>query len=300
MDSKLSDQTGNQQISSHYWYDECMAVDGSDSSDLIQLYSEFITNITNDDKFSILPSWQDAVVKGICKDKDEYYSSLREICMFWSRKELQDYNSSDEVRLIKLMLILRETDQMISRLSEQITYYYSMGENGSDSVSPVKKGPDPIREIASGSGNDGLTLLCRSLVGMKESRAGLVHDISTRCERLLPNSSIIVGPLVAARLLVEAGSLRHFSQMPASKIQVLGARNALFSHLSSGSPPPKHGLIFEHKRIHSASRKIRGRISRTLAANLAIASRIDYYRGIRDITFLERARLRIEKAGRKF
>ncbi|WP_319579604.1 RNA-processing protein [uncultured Methanospirillum sp.] len=299
MDSKQSDQTGNQQITSHYWYNECKSVEGSDSSDLTQLYSGFIANIANRDKFSILPNWQEAVVKGICKDKDEYYSSLREICMFWSRKELQIYNSSEEVRLIKLMLILRETDQMISRLSEQIIFWLSMGENGYDSSSPVKKGQDSIREVASGSGNDGITLLCRSLVSMKESRAGLVRDISTRSERLLPNSSIIVGPLVAARLLVEAGNLRHLSQMPASKIQVLGARNALFSHLSSGSPPPKHGLIFEHKRIHSASRKIRGRVSRTLAANLAIASRIDYYRGIGDITFLERARLRIEKAGRK-
>ncbi len=298
MDSKHSDGTGDQKRSTHYWYDECWPGEKADSCDLTQLYSGFIANNAGGDNFSILPSWQDAVSTGICNNKDEYYSALREICMFWSREKLQIYNSSEEVRLIKLMRILRETDQMISRLSEQIIFWHSMGENGSEPEHPVKKGHDPIREMASGNGSDGITLLCRSLVSMKESRAGLVRDISTRCEKLLPNSSNIVGPLVAARLLVEAGSIKDFSQMPASKIQVLGARNALFSHLSSGSPPPKHGLIFEHKRIHAASRRKRGRVSRTLAANLAIASRIDYYRGIKDVTFLERARLRIEKAGR--
>lgn len=281
---------------SFFWYDKSQTDGESVSPDPTSIYFRFREK---GEKFSILPTWSDAVIKGFCKDKDEYYSNLREICLIWSRDTLQKYNSSEEVRLVKLMLILRETDQMVNRLSEQIIYWYSMRDCDSDSLVQQKKGVDPIRTMATGNGSDGISLLCRNLMSMKESRSRLVSDISMRCEILLPNSSVIVGPLVAARLLLEAGSLDRLSRMPASKIQVLGARNALFSHLSSGSPSPKHGLIFEHKRIHAASRKIRGKISRTLAANLAIAFKIDFYRGVEDSIFLERARLRIDKAGKR-
>jgi nucleolar protein 56 len=296
MDSIQSDKMDISPVSSFYWYD-IIQTDGE--SDLLNPTSTYSRFIDEGEKLSILPTWSEAVIKGVCKDKGDYYSCLREICLMWSRNKLQKYNSSEEVRLVKLMLILRETDHMISRLSEQIIYWYSMRDCDSDSLVQHKKGVDPIREMASGTGNDGISLLCRDLVSMKESRSRLVRDISTRCEILLPNSSTIVGPLVAARLLLEAGNLDRLCRMPSSKIQVLGARNALFSHLSSGSPSPKHGLIFEHKRIHAASRRIRGKVARTLAANLAIAFRIDYYRGVKDSIFLERARLRIEKAGRK-
>ncbi|HWQ64766.1 MAG TPA: hypothetical protein VN429_10155, partial [Methanospirillum sp.] len=279
MGSKQSEKTDNLQVSSFHWYDEFKTERDSALPNPTIFYSRFIEN---GEKFSILPTWKEAVTKGICKDKDDYYSYLREICLIWSRNELQKYNSSEEVRLVKLMLILRETDQMINRLSEQIIYWHSMRDSDPDSSVKQKKRIDPIREMASGTGNDGISLLCRDLVSMKESRGKLVRDISARCEKILPNCSNIVGPLVAARLLLEVGSMSRLCRMPASKIQVLGARNALFSHLSSGSPPPKHGLIFEHKRIHAASRKIRGKVARTLAANLAIAFRIDYYRGTID------------------
>lgn len=296
MDSKQSEKTDDLHVSSFYWYDELKIERDSTLPIPTVFYSRFIEN---GEKLSILPTWKEAVTKGICKDKDDYYFYLREICLMWSRNTLQKYNSSEEVRLVKLMLVLRETDLMMSRLSEQIINWDSMRESDSDSSVKQKKGLDPIREMASGTGNDGISLLCRDLVSMKGSRGKLVRDISMRCEKLLPNCSNIVGPLVAARLLLEAGSLKRLCRMPASKIQVLGARNALFSHLSSGSPPPKHGLIFEHKRIHAASRRIRGKISRTLASNLVIAFRIDYYRGTIDSAFLERAQLRIEKAGKK-
>ncbi len=296
MDLGQYDFDKNLQKDSHYWYEEYKPSERGDSPDPVVIYSKFNANLS---KFSFLPSWEEAVIKGICKDKNDYYSLLRAICIIWSQKKLQIYNSSDEVRLIKMMLILRETDQMIGRLSDQIIFWYSMGMNCSNSAHRSKKSADLIREMASCDERDGISMLCCDLVRMKESRARLVRDISMRSERLLPNCSVIVGPLVAARLLVEAGSLKRLSQMPASKIQVLGARNALFSHLSSGSPPPKHGLIFEHKRIHAASRKIRGKISRTLSGNLAIASRIDHFRGVKDPIFLERAQLRIEKAGKK-
>jgi len=294
MSENRSYQVEDQLEDPQYWYTEYKSGKNQNSLDSGIFSTRFKLE---GPVFRILPTWEEAVIRGTFRNKDEYFSSLQDLCIIWSKQVLQIYNSSDEVRLIKLMLILRETDLMISRLSEQILFWHRMMDD-TPADEPVKRKCDPIREMASGGGRDGVSLLCRDLIHMKESRAQLVHDISAKCEILLPNCSVLVGPLVAARLLVEAGSLKCLSRMPASRIQILGARNALFSHLSSGSPSPKHGLIFEHKRVHTASRKNRGRVARTLAANLAVASRIDYFRRIQDLSFLEKSRLRIEKAGR--
>jgi nucleolar protein 56 len=65
--------------------------------------------------------------------------------------------------------------------------------------------------------------------------------------------------------------------MPSSTIQLLGAEKALFRHMSDGSPPPKHGLLYQHPSVKQAVRKDKGRVSRKLAAKVAIASKIEYY-----------------------
>jgi nucleolar protein 56 len=248
-------------------------------------------------EFWFHPSWEDAVKSGFCKSRDEYYSLLRDLAIAWSKQEIQAYHTSEEVRLIKLVMILRETDLMSSRISEQISFWYRMVNEDIENTGTGETIRDPILGIASGEGTDGISLLCRDIIQIRASRMHLSEDISGKAEKLLPNTSALVGPLVAARLLAAAGSLQDLSRMPASRIQILGAHNAIFSHLSTGSPPPKHGLIFEHKRVHAAPRKVRGRVSRTLAANLAIAARIDYYRKCLDPVFLEKARIRIKIAG---
>lgn len=103
---------------------------------------------------------------------------------------------------------------------------------------------------------------------------------------------------MAARLAAEAGGIRELSMMPGSTIQVLGAKSALFSHLTSGSPPPKHGLVFQYRGVHGSRKENRGRVARVLAAKLAIGARIDYYRGEQDPDFILAAKEAIRKAGR--
>lgn len=245
------------------------------------------------------PTWEDAVSCGFCRDQHEYLSILRDLSIRLSQDEIRRYNSSEEARLMKLVLILRETDLLISRLSEQLLGWQEMIHTAIDtethaaSSGAVRPDQDPLMA------QDGISQISRDLVRMRGSRSRLAQDIAVRCEGLLPNCSTLVGPLVAARILSAAGGLTRLARMPASAIQILGAKNAFFSHRLTGSPPPKHGLIFEHKRVHVAPRKVRGRIARTLAANLAIASRIDCYRGLIDPVFLEKAETRIEKAGRR-
>lgn len=84
---------------------------------------------------------------------------------------------------------------------------------------------------------------------------------------------------MGARLISIAGGLKRLSQMPAGTVQLLGAEKALFAHLRQGKRPPKHGVIFQHPTVHRAPYWQRGKISRTMGGKLAIASRVDYYKG---------------------
>jgi len=53
---------------------------------------------------------------------------------------------------------------------------------------------------------------------------------------------------------------------------------ALFKHLKNRKiPPPKHGIIFQHPRISSSPKKVRGKIARTLANKLALAAKADAF-----------------------
>src|SRR5665647_2479630 len=90
---------------------------------------------------------------------------------------------------------------------------------------------------------------------LTETRTILAKEVSARANNVMPNTSALIGGLVAARLLSHAGGLLLLSRLPASAIQVLGARTALFSHLKTRSPCPKHGIIFQpvsytHLRAH--------------------------------------------------
>jgi len=95
----------------------------------------------------------------------------------------------------------------------------------------------------------------------------------------LPSVSVLLGPLLAARMCVEAHGRERLSKLPSGTIQVLGAEKAFFHHLKTGSPPPKHGHIFMHPWISHSPKWVRGKISRMLASKVSIAAKIDAFQG---------------------
>ena len=80
-------------------------------------------------------------------------------------------------------------------------------------------------------------------------------------------------------LCVEAHGRLRLARLPAGTVQVLGAEKAFFSHLRSGTAPPKHGHIFMHPWISRSPRWVRGKIARMLAAKISIAARVDAFQG---------------------
>jgi nucleolar protein 56 len=107
------------------------------------------------------------------------------------------------------------------------------------------------------------------------TRAELTSAVKGAVPERTPNLSALLGPDLAARLLAQARGLDRLARLPASTIQVLGAEKAFFEHLRGRAPPPRHGLLFLHAAIQSASRLERGRLARTLAGKVAIAARLD-------------------------
>ena len=108
-------------------------------------------------------------------------------------------------------------------------------------------------------------------------RASLKRYIEYLMNEICPNLAKIATPTIGARLIALAGGLKELASLPSSTIQVLGAEKALFKHLTKGTPPPKHGVIFNHPFIQKLPKKLRGAMARTLASKIAIAARVDAY-----------------------
>ncbi len=118
-----------------------------------------------------------------------------------------------------------------------------------------------------------------SILALYSSKEKTERYIEDMMMEIAPNLAALAGPLLGARLIAIAGSLKRLSMFPASTIQVLGAEDAFFRFLRTRKKPPKHGIIFQLPEIRSAQKKNRGKFSRTFAAKLAIAAKADYFKG---------------------
>lgn len=109
-----------------------------------------------------------------------------------------------------------------------------------------------------------------------EARRALQEAVTASSPVRTPNLTALLGPELAARLVAQAGGLDRLARLPSSTVQVLGAERAFFEHLRGRAPPPRHGLLFLHPAIQSASRAERGKLARALAGKVAIAARLDH------------------------
>ena len=121
--------------------------------------------------------------------------------------------------------------------------------------------------------------LARTLRAVMDSRSKIEGYVEARMKEVAPNVAALAGPIVGARLIMQAGSLKRLASMPSGTIQLLGAEKAMFRHLKKKSRPPKHGIIFQHPAVHNAPAWQRGPIARALAAKIAVAARADAYTG---------------------
>lgn len=277
----------------HFWYQYLSATEKEEEPDPSTLCTVIDTiRIHRDEKsFFSCPTWDNSINDGIFRDREEYLAYLRALAIGVVVRDLEDTLNVEETELIHLVRVLDEADVAISKLAGKIEDYH-IALNPSD-LTNARRNIWGLIQRCAGDRDHPLWFLCRDISRIRESRAVLADMIQSKAEGYLPNMTAICGALVASRLLCAAGGLKNLAFMSSSSLQVLGAGPSLFSHLLSGTPPPKHGIIYEYKGIHAAKRQVRGRISRVVASRLVIAARIDYYRGVRDEQFLRRAEERL-------
>lgn len=126
---------------------------------------------------------------------------------------------------------------------------------------------------------DQMLSLAASIQSLYAQRESLESYVESIMRVYCPNLCVLAGATIGARLLREAGSLRRLAMEKASTIQLFGAEKALFRHIKSGARPPKHGYIVNHPLVAKASSKDKGKVARALADKLAIACRVDYFKG---------------------
>lgn len=114
------------------------------------------------------------------------------------------------------------------------------------------------------------------LYKLREEIRGYIEKIMME---VAPNLSKVATPIIGARLIALAGGLSNLATLPSSTVQVLGAEKALFRHLTKKTPPPKHGVIFNHPYIQKLPKKKRGAMARTLASKILIAAKVDAFGG---------------------
>ncbi|CAN0920534.1 Probable nucleolar protein 5-2 [Linum grandiflorum] len=117
--------------------------------------------------------------------------------------------------------------------------------------------------------------LCDQVLSLSEYRGQLFDYLKSRMNTIAPNLTALVGELVGARLIAHGGSLLNLAKQPGSTVQILGAEKALFRALKTKHATPKYGLIYHASLVGQAPPKMKGKISRSLAAKASLAIRYD-------------------------
>eukprot|EP00249_Psilotum_nudum_P020739 c27826_g1_i1 orf=144-1847(+) len=136
--------------------------------------------------------------------------------------------------------------------------------------------------------------LCDQVISLSEYRGQLYDYLRSRMNAIAPNLTVLVGELVGARLIAHAGSLINLAKQPASTVQILGAEKALFRALKTKHHTPKYGLIFHASLVGQAAPKLKGKISRSLAAKSVLSIRMDALGEAQDMTVGLESRAKLE------
>jgi len=196
---------------------------------------------------------------------------------------------SPDKMIIQAVQALNETEQSINteyeRLREMYWRYHPEALEKVNSVEQlikmIKRGVKrPKNSMGYDLSKEELTLMIDFAIVVEEhlkSLKVLESFIKEQIRKLLPETSKLINPILAAKLITLAGGLKSLVIMPSSTVQLLGAEKALFRHLRSGARPPKHGIILTHQQVQSAKNK--GKAARQLANAITISLRKDYFGG---------------------
>ena len=149
-------------------------------------------------------------------------------------------------------------------------------KNELNTLQEMVRGWDQVHQL-SGEESEGFIKMNMFLKEMEKTITNLTRFVEDRMRAIAPSLSEACGPILGARLIEAANGLTRLAMKPSSAVQILGAEKALFRHLRTGVPPPKHGLIFLHPSIQGSPKHERGKKARALASRISRAARRDAF-----------------------
>ena len=217
------------------------------------------------------------------KAEDFGYSKelLLKACIKLATKKIEEEQKERTKRISEAVDALDDTIKITNMVLERLRDWYSYfsfeeiedGKELAEEILKMKIGNGELDKLEEKS----IKSMANLLLLLYKTREEIEKYIRKVMEEMAPNVCKIIGPNIGARLIAYAGGIEKLATMPAGTIQVLGAEKALFKHIKDGTPPPKHGVIFQHEMINKAPKNKRGKIARLLATKLAIAAKADAF-----------------------
>lgn len=247
-------------------------------SNVLKADPEAITTRLQEEEFADLDKQyrgrlrQIAIQLRVVTSEEEYISLLRTVAIKRAQEQIAAAFARPDARIVQLIGGIDDIDESINLLSERLLEWDIL-EFETSRASDLTETHVPQSTTYHALKHE----FAESIERLSEMRKETAGAIEFEMHATAPNLSSLAGELLGARLIAQAGGLESLARMPASKIQVMGASKALFKHLQFGAKPPKHGLIFQHPLIRGSPLNKRGKIARTMAAKMAIASRLDFY-----------------------
>ncbi|KAI0404614.1 hypothetical protein F4802DRAFT_615486 [Xylaria palmicola] len=121
------------------------------------------------------------------------------------------------------------------------------------------------------------THFVRSAVRMASASRERLGHLCEAMPRIAPNLTRLVGEVIGARFISQAGSMEKFVKMPGSALQILGANEAYKRALKAGGRTPKYGLIYNSDLVQKVEHEHRGTVARKLANKCTLAIRHDFF-----------------------
>jgi nucleolar protein 56 len=275
------------------------------------------------------------VTSGLVDSSAEAEELVREAAIYLAEAKIREASAKPDLQVIQSIQALDEVDKaanifnsrlrewyglhfpelsdILSEPEQYIDFILTVGHRDrvKDFVSELKLAEKKVKVILEASEKSKgaeireedlsrVRMLAKEVKDLHALRKSLQRHVEVTMSKIAPNLTAIAGATIAARLVAKAGGLEKLARLPASTIQVLGAEKALFRALRTGAPPPKHGIIFQHKLVHSAPSWQRGKVARSLAAKIALAARVDAYRGEREERLDTQLEKRIEEIKAKY
>ncbi|GAB7090237.1 NOP5/NOP56 family protein [Halorubrum luteum] len=218
-----------------------------------------------------------AVESGFTADEQEYYDRLREATTTATREAVRERERADDRQLIHAIRAVDDCERTANELAERAAEWAgglfddaSPGIDGAREVARREPETDAERRAVS---------LSTRVVDLADERDELAAYVERVAPAVAPNLSAMAGPELAARLIDLAGGLESLAKKPSGTVQLLGAEDALFAHLSGRAPSPKHGVIYTHEFVRNTRTEDRGSAARAFAGKLTLAARVDHYSG---------------------